>query len=76
MGDLVEETMQGIRARLTELVPVKADHVIVVLKDGTTRTLPVVEGAFLASLDRDAQLDHITAYDGDEQVASWEMPTS
>ena len=45
-------------------------------RDGTTRTLPVVEGAFLASLDRDAQLDHITAYDGDEQVASWEMPTS
>jgi hypothetical protein len=58
------------------LVPAQADRVIVVLKDGTTRTLPVVEGAFLASLDRDAQLDHITAYDGDEQVASWEMPTS
>jgi hypothetical protein len=44
------------------------------LEDGTSLTLPVVEGAFLASLDRGAQLDHITAYDGDEAVAAWEAP--
>jgi hypothetical protein len=53
---------------------VSADRVVVQLKDGSTRTLPVVEGAFLASLDRGAKLDHVTAYDGDDQVATWTAP--
>jgi hypothetical protein len=56
------------------LVHVQADRVIVELKDGSTHTLPVVESAFLASLDKDAKLDHITAYDGDDQVATWIAP--
>jgi hypothetical protein len=54
------------------LVHVQADRVVVRLKDGSTLTLPVVEGAFLASVDKGAQLDHVAAYDGDEQVATWE----
>jgi hypothetical protein len=56
------------------LVHVQADRVVVLLKDGSTHTFPVVEGAFLASLDKGAQLDRITAYDGDEQVATFEQP--
>jgi hypothetical protein len=36
--------------------------------------VPVVEGAFLASLDKGARLEHITAYDGDDQVAMWSAP--
>jgi hypothetical protein len=56
------------------LVDVHADRVVVELTDGSTRTLPVVEGAFLASLDRGARLEHITAYDGDEQVATFTRP--
>jgi hypothetical protein len=61
-------------ATLFGLVHVQADRVVVRLKDGSSRTLPVVEGAFLASLHEGAQLDHITAYDGDEVAASWEPP--
>jgi hypothetical protein len=61
-------------ATLMGLVHVNADRVVVRLKDGTTVTLPVVEGAFLASLDKGAQLHHITAYKGDDEVASWEAP--
>jgi hypothetical protein len=53
-------------------VYVPADRVLVQLQDGSSRTLPVVESGFLASLDRDARLQRVTAYDGDEQVASWE----
>ncbi|MFL5923323.1 MAG: hypothetical protein ACJ74S_05070 [Gaiellaceae bacterium] len=56
------------------LVDVQADRVVVVLKDGSIHTLPVDEGAFLASLDKGAQLDRITAYDGDDQVATFEPP--
>jgi hypothetical protein len=56
------------------LVQTQADRVVVRLKDGSTRTLPVAEGAFLASLDKDAKLDHVTAYDGDDQVATWIAP--
>lgn len=56
------------------LVRTQADRVVVRLKEGSTRTLPVVEGAFLASLDKGAKLDHITAYDGDDQVATWTAP--
>jgi hypothetical protein len=56
------------------LVPVQTDRVVVELTDGSTRTPPVVQGVFLASLDEDAQLARITAYDGAEQVATWEPP--
>jgi hypothetical protein len=59
---------------LLGLAPVRADRAVVELKDGSTRTLPVVQGAFLASLDEAAQLARITAYDGSEQVATWEAP--
>jgi hypothetical protein len=55
-------------------VDVSADRAVVQLGDGSTRTLPVVEGAFLASLDKGARLEHITAYDGDDQVATWTEP--
>jgi hypothetical protein len=61
-------------ATLWGRVYVPADRVVVELKDGSTRELPVVEGGFLASFDRDAQLDRVTAYDGDEQVAAWTAP--
>ena len=52
----------------------QADRVVVELEDGSARTVPVVEGVFLASLDKDAQLRQITAYEGDEQVATWAAP--
>ena len=55
-------------------VYVTADRVVVQLKDGGTRALPVVEGGFLASFDRDARLARVTAYEGDDQVASWRAP--
>lgn len=55
-------------------VRTQADRVVVRLQDGSTRTLPVVESVFLASLDEGARLEHITAYDGDEQVATWSAP--
>jgi hypothetical protein len=50
---------------------VKADRVVVELEDGSARTLPVVERVILASLDKDAQLRQITAYEGDRQVTTW-----
>jgi hypothetical protein len=56
------------------MVHVQADRVVVQLEDGSRLSLPVVEGAFLASLDKGARLGTVTAYDGDEQVASWESP--
>jgi len=58
------------------LVRVQADRVVVQLKNGSIRTLPVVEGAFIASFDRSDvdQLDRVTAYDGDDQVGAWESP--
>jgi hypothetical protein len=57
------------------LVHVHADHVVVDLKDGSTQTLPVVEGAYLASLDREAKLERITAYENGARVATWDAPT-
>jgi hypothetical protein len=53
-------------------VYVPADRVVVELQDGSSRTLPVVEGGFLASLDRGARVQKAAAFDGDQQVASWE----
>ena len=55
-------------------VYVQADRVVATLKDGAPLTLPVVEGGFLASLDRGDRLERATAYDGDQEVASWEAP--
>ena len=54
---------------------VPADRVVVELQDGSSSTLPVVEGGFLASLDRGARIAHITAYDGGDQVATWDSPS-
>jgi hypothetical protein len=59
---------------LFALVDVRADRAIVELKDGSSRTVPVVEGALLASFDQDAQLARITAHDGNDRVATWEAP--
>jgi hypothetical protein len=72
-------TWQEAHASLSTLfglVRVQADRVVVQLKSGSTRTLPVVEGAFIASFDRSDvdQLDRVTAYDGDDQVGTWESP--
>jgi hypothetical protein len=55
-------------------VHVKADRVAVRLEDGTALTLPVVEGAFLASVDNGSRLAHISAFEGNDEVASWEAP--
>jgi hypothetical protein len=55
-------------------VHVKADRVAVRLEDGTGLTLPVVEGAFLASVDNGSRLAHISAFEGNDEVASWEAP--
>jgi len=55
------------------LVHGEADRVVVELVDGTIRSLPVVEGAFVDSLAKGARLEHITAYNGDDQVASWKV---
>jgi len=33
------------------------------LADGSTRTLPVIEGLFLGSLDKDAKVTQVVAYD-------------
>jgi hypothetical protein len=55
-------------------VYVQADRAVVDLEDGSSSTLPVVEGGFLASLSRDAKVERVTAYDGDNEVASWEAP--
>jgi hypothetical protein len=55
-------------------VYVPADAVVVRLQDGSSLTLPVVEGGFLASLDYGDRLERVTAYEGDEEVASWEAP--
>jgi hypothetical protein len=55
-------------------VYVQADRVVVGLEDGSSSTLPVVEGGFLASLSRHAKVERVTAYEGDNEVASWEAP--
>jgi hypothetical protein len=59
-------------ATLWGRVYVPADRVVAQLQDGSSRALPVVEGGFLASLDRNARLTRVTAYDGDDEVATWE----
>lgn len=54
---------------------VDAATVKLALDDGSTVTLPVVEGFFLASLDKGATVEQITAYDtAGEQVAQWNRP--
>lgn len=40
-----------------------ATTVQLTLADGSTRTLPVIEGLFLGSLDKDASVTRVTAYD-------------
>jgi hypothetical protein len=52
----------------------RSDRVVVELKDGSSRTLPVVEGVFLGSFDKETQLARITAFDGNDRVATWEAP--
>jgi hypothetical protein len=44
-------------------VYVDAATVHVVFADGSTITLPVVEGLFLGSVDKDAKVTQVTAYD-------------
>jgi hypothetical protein len=57
-------------------VRVPAASVEVNLADGSKRTLPVVEGYFLGSLDRDAQVERVTAFDASgSQVAIWDRST-
>lgn len=51
-----------------------ADRLVVSLKGGTSLTLPVVEGGFLASLKKGDRIERATAYDGDREVASWAAP--
>jgi hypothetical protein len=55
-------------------VYVQADRVVATLTDGTSLSLPVVEGGFLASLQRGDRLRRAIAYDRDQEVASWEAP--
>ncbi len=57
-------------------VYVTAATVRLTLADGSTTTLPVVEGLFLGSLSKDAQVTQITAYDSSgKQVANWDRPS-
>lgn len=54
---------------------VDAATVKLTLDDGSTVTLPVVEGLFLGSLDKGARVTQITAYDtAGKQVAQWVSP--
>jgi hypothetical protein len=56
-------------------VHVPATRVEVTFADGSTRTLPVVEGYFLASLDRETTLEQVAAFDASgAEVASWSKP--
>ncbi len=50
----------------------RANRVVVELEDGSRHPAGVVGGVFLASFDKDAQLERIVAYDGNDQVATWE----
>jgi hypothetical protein len=59
-------------ATLWGRVYVPADSVVVELQDGSSSTLPVVEGGFLASFERGARLERVTAYDDGHEVASWQ----
>jgi hypothetical protein len=71
MGYTWGYTHPTLRTLFGQVYP-PADRVVVELRDGSTRTLPVVEGVFLGSFDKDAELAHITAYDGNDQVGTWE----
>jgi len=56
-------------------VYVPAATVQLTLADGSTATLPVIEGMFLGSLDKGAKFTQITAYDtAGKQVAQWVPP--
>jgi hypothetical protein len=56
-------------------VLVPAASVEVVLEDGSTRKLPVVEGYFLGSLERAALVEHVRAFDAlGAEVATWSKP--
>ena len=56
-------------------VNVDAATVQVAFGDGSKITLPVVEGLFLGSLDRNVEVTHVTAYDsGGNQVAQMTRP--
>jgi hypothetical protein len=56
-------------------VNVDAATVQVALADGSKITLPVVEGLFLGSLDRNVRVTQVTAYDaGGNQVAQMTRP--
>jgi hypothetical protein len=56
-------------------VLVTAASVQVSLGDGSTRTLPVIEGYFLASLERGAQVERAQAFDASgAEVATWSKP--
>ena len=61
-------------ATLWGRVYVPADRVVATLQSGESLGLPVVEGGFLASLDRGDRLERATAYEGDREVASWQAP--
>jgi len=55
---------------------VDAATVRATLADGSTVTLPVVEGLFVGSLDNGAKVTQITAYDtAGKQVAQWVSPS-
>lgn len=57
-------------------VYVDAATVQLILADGSTTTLPVVEGLFLGSLNKGAKVTQITAYDSSgKQVAHWDLPS-
>jgi len=56
-------------------VYVDAATVQVTFADGSTITLPVVEGLFLGSLHKEAKVSQVTAYDdGGNEVAQSTMP--
>jgi hypothetical protein len=61
---------------LSGQVFVSAVKVEAELKDGSRLTLPIVEGFFLASLQKGAQVSQLTAYDAaGAAVASWSRPS-
>jgi len=61
---------------LSGSVFVAAATVQATLADGSTVTLPVVEGFFVGSLDNGAKVTQITAYDtAGKQVAQWVPPS-
>jgi len=62
---------------VTGRVYVGAATVQLTLADGSTATLPVVEGLYLGSLDKNAKVTQVTAYDSaGNQVARWTPQSS